>query len=95
MGIGISSQVLKRQGCDVDRSPPVSAEVKNEWSYTSPLIRLRGVERDIFTSEAERCSKSSRMSGDVLLSPWPFIKSGVVTRSNPVSVRQYYWVVKR
>ena len=68
MGIGVSSQVLKLQGRDVDRSPPRSAEVKNEWSYTSASpIRLHGVERDSFTSEAERCSKSSRKSGEVLL----------------------------
>jgi hypothetical protein len=68
VGIGVSSQVLKRQGCDVDRLPPRSAEVKNEWSYTSaPPTRFHGVERDNFTSEAERCSKSSRKSGDVLL----------------------------
>ena len=31
-------------------SPPPSAEVKNEWSYTStPPIRLHGVERANFT----------------------------------------------
>jgi hypothetical protein len=54
VGIGISSQVLQRQVCDVDRSPSRSAEVKNEWSYTfAPPIRFRGVERDNFTSDAE------------------------------------------
>jgi hypothetical protein len=34
----------KRPGSEADRSPASSAEVKNEWSYTStPPIRLHGV----------------------------------------------------
>ena len=33
-------------GCDVDRSPPSNAEVKNEWRFTSiPLICLHCVDR--------------------------------------------------
>jgi hypothetical protein len=33
----------------LDHSPPSSAEVKNEWSYTStPLIYLLNVDRDRF-----------------------------------------------
>ena len=64
MGTRVSSHVVKRH------SPPRSAEVKNEWSYTSaPPIRLHVVERDNFTSEDKRCSKSSRKKGDVLLVP--------------------------
>jgi len=34
-GYGDSASEAKRLGCDVDYSPPSSAEVKNEWSYTS------------------------------------------------------------
>jgi hypothetical protein len=35
---------VKRPGIEADHSPPSSAEVKNEWSYTStPPIRLHGV----------------------------------------------------
>jgi hypothetical protein len=34
----------KQLGGEVDCLPPSSAEVKNDWSYTSTsLIRLRGV----------------------------------------------------
>jgi hypothetical protein len=41
---GALSLGLKRPGRESDHSPPFSAEVKNEWSYTStPLIRLLGV----------------------------------------------------
>jgi hypothetical protein len=36
----------KRLGHEVDSSSPSSAEVKNEWSYTStPHIRLHGMDR--------------------------------------------------
>jgi hypothetical protein len=35
---------VKRPRSEADHSPPSSAEVKNEWSYTSiPPIRLHGV----------------------------------------------------
>jgi len=35
---------VKRPGRESDHSPPLSAEIKNEWSYTStPLLRLHGV----------------------------------------------------
>jgi hypothetical protein len=38
---------VERPGRDVDHPPPTSAEVKNEWSYTSsPQICLNGVDRD-------------------------------------------------
>jgi hypothetical protein len=40
---------VKHLGYEVDRSPPFSAEVKNEWSYIStPHICLHGMERDNF-----------------------------------------------
>jgi hypothetical protein len=32
---GNPSLGVKRQGCDIDHSPPSSADVKNAWSYTS------------------------------------------------------------
>jgi hypothetical protein len=44
--------VVKMPGCEADRSPPCSADVKNAWSYTSTLsyvfttklrVRLHGV----------------------------------------------------
>lgn len=36
----------KRLGHEVDSSSPASAEVKNEWRYTStPHIRLNGMDR--------------------------------------------------
>jgi hypothetical protein len=35
---------VKRPGREADNSPQSSAEVKNEWSYTStPSIRFHGV----------------------------------------------------
>jgi len=41
---------VKHPGCDVDHSPPSSAEMKNELSYTfTLLICLYGVDRDNFT----------------------------------------------
>lgn len=43
---GFSSEV-KWSGRDVDQSPPSSAEIKNEWRYTSaPPLCLHGVRRD-------------------------------------------------
>ena len=44
-----SFQGVKRMGRDVNPSPPSSAEVKNEWSYTSTApTGLHGVERSNF-----------------------------------------------
>jgi hypothetical protein len=40
---GAPSLGVKRPGHEADHSPPLSAEVKNAWSYTSPPIRLHGV----------------------------------------------------
>jgi hypothetical protein len=61
VGTRVSSQVLERQGRDDDRSPPLSVEVKNEWSYTSPPpLQLHCVEKDNFTSEAKRCKRSRK-----------------------------------
>jgi hypothetical protein len=39
----------KRQGREVDRSPPSGADVKNEWSYTSFPLCLHSVHEDEFT----------------------------------------------
>ena len=48
-----SSPGIKRLGREVDHSPPSSAEVKSEWSYTSLVPPARacvlGVGRDSFT----------------------------------------------
>jgi hypothetical protein len=41
---GALSLVVRRSGREADHSPPSSAEVKNEWNYTSiPLICFHGV----------------------------------------------------
>jgi len=40
---------VKASGREVDRSPPSSAEVRNEWSFTStPHTCIHGVEMKIF-----------------------------------------------
>ena len=45
-----SSLEVKRQGYEVDQSPPTSVEVKNEWSYTvTPPTCLHGVDMGNFT----------------------------------------------
>jgi hypothetical protein len=43
MGIGAISARVMRPGCEVDHSPPTSAEVKKIWIYTSTLILLHGL----------------------------------------------------
>jgi hypothetical protein len=44
MGTRGSFSGVKRPGREADYSPPSSAEVKNEWSYTSTApVRLHGV----------------------------------------------------
>ena len=40
---------VKRPDREADHSPPSSTEVKNEWSYTSIPVFLRGVHKDTFT----------------------------------------------
>jgi hypothetical protein len=50
LGTGVLSQDVKRLWHEVNHSPPSSAEVKNEWSYTSAYTRcLPGVERENIT----------------------------------------------
>jgi hypothetical protein len=47
MGTGVFLRRIKRSGREVDHLPPTSAEVKNEWSYTSsPPIPLHDIDRD-------------------------------------------------
>jgi len=49
LSIGVLSRV-KAAGGDVEHAPPSSAEVKNEWSYTSaPAMCLNGLDKDNFT----------------------------------------------
>jgi hypothetical protein len=44
VGTGGSLPGVKRPGIEADHSPPCSAEVKNDWKYTSnSSIRLHGV----------------------------------------------------
>ena len=46
---GAISPGVKRPGRDVNHLPPSTAEVKNEWSYTSaPPICLHGVDEHNF-----------------------------------------------
>ena len=48
--VGGSFPEVRQPKHEVDRSPPSSAEVKNEWSCTStPSVRLHGVDSDNFT----------------------------------------------
>jgi len=45
--------VVSNSWCEVNHSPPSSAEVKNEWSYTfAPPVCLYGLNRDKFTFRA-------------------------------------------
>jgi len=42
-----SFPALKQLGHEINHSPPSSAEVKNDWSYTStPLVCLCGMDRE-------------------------------------------------
>jgi hypothetical protein len=48
---------VRRPGREVDDSHPSSVDNKRKWSYTStPLIRLHGVDRDMFASDMKRNS---------------------------------------
>jgi hypothetical protein len=47
MCTGVISREVHQTGRDVGQSPPSSAEVKNEWSRTSP-VSLHGVDRSKF-----------------------------------------------
>ena len=49
MGTEVLCRGIKRPGPEVNSSPPSSAAVKNDWSYTSiPPIRLPGVDTDTY-----------------------------------------------
>jgi len=42
---------VKRPGLEVDHPPPLSADFKSGWSYTSaPVVILHGVHKDKFTA---------------------------------------------
>jgi hypothetical protein len=48
--ISVLSLEVKRPGCEAGHSPPSSAEVKKEWSYTStPTMCHHGEYREKFT----------------------------------------------
>jgi hypothetical protein len=50
VGTGVISPGVKRTWRDVNRSPLSSADVKNEWSFTSAVpIWLHGVDQESFT----------------------------------------------
>jgi len=49
IGCWFSFPWWKRPGCDVDHSPPCSAEVKNEYSNNFSLPIFYGTDRDNFT----------------------------------------------
>ena len=50
VGIGDSDHGIKQPRCEADYAPPCSAEVKNEWSYTSasPVYLPKGVSRSLY-----------------------------------------------
>ena len=49
-GYQSSIMEVKQPGCKVNHSPPFSAEIKKEWSYTcSSPVSLHGVTRENFT----------------------------------------------
>jgi len=50
MGIRVIKERLRREA---DQSPSLTAEVTNEWSYTSTSIRIHDAHRD-FTFLVER-----------------------------------------
>jgi hypothetical protein len=37
-GTGVLSREVKRPGLEVDHPPPATAEIKNEWRYTSAVL---------------------------------------------------------
>jgi len=44
-GFPFSGNGLKRPGCDINHTPPFSADAENQWScISSPPIFLHGVE---------------------------------------------------
>ena len=50
MGTGVPTGGVRWLGCQVDCSPPSSAKLINEWSYTSiPPVCLHGVKKDNYT----------------------------------------------
>lgn len=60
---------VKRSRREADLSPPSSAEIKNEWGYTSASpVCFRGVDRDVFSS-------LSRLQRSALLTVYRPIKS--------------------
>ena len=70
----------KRPGREFHHSPTPSAEIKNEWSYTSTLpICLHWVYRDIFTFTADNFT-------DYIIVSWIHTKSAFIDSFNdPVS----------
>jgi hypothetical protein len=96
VGIGISSQVLKRQEfVMLTAHHQLMPRLRMSGAILLPLyafVAWRGTTLPPKQNDARRA-----LGGAATCSwtPWPFIRSDVVTRSNPVSVRQYYWVVKR
>jgi hypothetical protein len=61
-GYRLFYSAVERLGCEVGQSPPPSAEVKSEWSYTSAIpIRLHGMyEESYFFFTIPRPSKCFR-----------------------------------
>jgi len=50
-GVPFGGVVVKKPGNKFNHSPPFSAEVKNEWSYTSTLLHaFMAQNRETFTS---------------------------------------------
>ena len=62
------------------KSPPSSAEVENEWSYTStPLICLHGTVKDLFSFRVKHGAVSGKFSGTASLAPLYHCNVGGIT----------------
>jgi hypothetical protein len=89
--MGALSLGIKRLGREVDHSPPSSAEIKNEWSYTytSPyvlwcLIKLR----DNFTFTLIRTIKRVGLSSPMCIYCEMTAEAGIVERIDGTIARQ-------
>ena len=63
---GYRDRILKRLGRDADCTHASSAEIKNEWSYTStPPIRLDDVRRDHFSFRSKSFAASNSLKPQI------------------------------
>jgi hypothetical protein len=71
--------VVKRSGCGVDHSSPSSAEVKNEWSYTSaPPICHHSVDRHSFNFYNTEKSDSTKWNPIAVITANQLVLAGAL-----------------